>query len=148
MGPTRLEAKGIDRLLSPGRAGDPLSGNPLSGWPAQLLDTLRAGPSPDEVAGEAQAVLSIAALIRSHPVAPPSNLAAVRPSERNRPRSLTERFAARSSPPPSPPRPDSWRSGSSRTRLGGQPPASRRAPRSTGPSGSQRRPTGVHRPDR
>lgn len=96
MGSPRFEANDIDRLLAPGRSSAPSGNHPLTGWSdvAHLLESLRAAPSRDEVAGEAQAVLSIAALIRSNSAASPSNLAAVRHSERNRPRSWTEKFAA------------------------------------------------------
>ena len=87
----RLEGRDVERLL--GRRGLPAR---ASGWSdvATFLSALRSDPASDETAAEAQAVLAIAAVIRSHPGTPASTLAAVRSPARRRGRSATERLAA------------------------------------------------------
>lgn len=87
----RLEGRDVERLL--GMRGRHAR---TSGWSdvATLLSALRSDPVPGEVAAEAQAVVAIAAVIRSHPGTPASNLAALRSPAKRRGRSATERLAA------------------------------------------------------
>ena len=59
----------------------------------RLLGALRADPSPDELAGEGQAIISIAAWVRSHQVTPVPGLAMPRVGIRHGTRALTARVA-------------------------------------------------------
>jgi hypothetical protein len=81
----------IDGLLSEQRGFGP----PRSDWSsvARLLEPLRADATPDEIAGEEQAIIAIAALIRAHPVTSLSSLANLRAPANHGARSLTEKIA-------------------------------------------------------
>jgi hypothetical protein len=88
MAPARSYSVEIDELMALGRARD------LGpGWPevARLLETLRAEPTPQEMTGAGQAILSIATLIRSQPLGGKNRVPQAL-SKRSRP--LNEKVAA------------------------------------------------------
>jgi len=91
MGSGHALAIDIDGLLREQRGFGP----PRSDWSsvARLLEPLRADPTPNELAGEEQAILAIAALIRAHPVTSASSLANPRAPANHGARSLTEKIA-------------------------------------------------------